>query len=239
MTTSGTTPATVVLVHGAWHGPWCFNKVVAGLDARGVPTLCIDRRRGDPLRGADDADENEQMTREQMAAIEGPIVMIGHSFGGNALTVAPLGDDRVKHLVYLTAMMPDAEGGYPPELVPPQLIELLVPAEDGSVTVKPEALRNTFYHQCSDEDYEFAVASLVADDMHGVTITPPRELAYEKIPTTYVVCTEDRCLTPEGQRIQARRADRVVEWSTDHSPFFSAPHLMVDLLDSLAREYGA
>ena len=238
MTISQAKLATAVLIHGAWHGPWCWNKVVGGLEARGVPTLCIDRRRGDPLRGADDADENERMTRAQMAAIEGPIVMIGHSFGGNALTVAPLGDERVKHLVYLTAMMPDSEGGYPPELVPPHLLDLLVPARDGSVTVKPESLRNTFYHQCSDEDYEFALASLVPDDLHGATITPPRALAYEKIPTTYVVCTQDRCLTPEGQRIQARRADRVVEWSTDHSPFFSRPELLIDLMDSLAREYG-
>ena len=56
-------PATVVLVHGAWHGPWCFDKVVDGLAAREVPTLCVDRRRGDPLVGADDSDENERMVR--------------------------------------------------------------------------------------------------------------------------------------------------------------------------------
>lgn len=233
-------PATVVLVHGAWHGPWCFDKVVDGLAARDVPTLCVDRRRGDPLVGADDSDENERMVREQMAGIEGPIVLLGHSFGGVAITTAALDDERVKHLVYLTAIMPDAEGGMPASLVSPNTVGAIVPGGDGTATVREDAIQPVFYHQCSDEDVARAKSLLVPDDMHGAAPPPrPRALAYETIPATYVVCTEDRCLTPEGQREQARRAARVAEWPTDHSPFFSRPDLMVDLLDSLAREYAA
>jgi len=233
-------PATAVLVHGAWHGPWCFDKVVEGLEARGVPSLCVDRRRGDPLVGADDSDENERMVREQMAGIEGPIVLLGHSFGGVAITTAALDDERVKHLVYLAAVMPDAEGGMPASLVSPDTVGAIVPHEDGTSTVRDEVIQPLFYHQCSDESVERAKSLLVPDDMHGTAPPPrPRALAYERIPTTYVVCTEDRCLTPEGQREQARRATRVAEWPTDHSPFFSRPELMIDLLDSLARECAA
>ena len=237
---SSNSPATAVLVHGAWHGPWCFDKVVEGLEARGVPSLCVDRRRGDPLVGADDSDENERMVREQMAGIEGPIVLLGHSFGGVAITTAALDDERVKHLVYLAAVMPDAEGGMPASLVSPDTIGAIVPHEDGTSTVRDEVIQPLFYHRCSDEDVERAKSLLVPDDMHGTAPPPrPRALAYERIPTTYVVCTEDRCLTPEGQREQARRATRVAEWPTDHSPFFSRPELMIDLLDSLARECAA
>ena len=233
-------PATAVLVHGAWHGPWCFDKVVEGLEARGVPSLCVDRRRGDPLVGADDSDENERMVREQMAGIEGPIVLLGHSFGGVAITTAALDDERVKHLVYLAAIMPDAEGGMPASLVSPDTVGAIVPHEDGTSTVRDEVIQPLFYHQCSDENVDRAKSLLVPDDMHGTAPPPrPRALAYERIPTTYVVCTEDRCLTPEGQREQARRATRVAEWPTDHSPFFSRPELMIDLLDSLARECAA
>ena len=233
-------PATAVLVHGAWHGPWCFDKVVEGLEARGVPSLCVDRRRGDPLVGADDSDENERMVREQMAGIEGPIVLLGHSFGGVAITTAALDDERVKHLVYLAAILPDAEGGMPASLVSPDTVGAIVPHEDGTSTVRDEVIQPLFYHRCSDEDVDRAKSLLVPDDMHGTAPPPrPRALAYERIPTTYVVCTEDRCLTPEGQREQARRATRVAEWPTDHSPFFSRPELMIDLLDSLARECAA
>lgn len=241
--TTAAAPATVVLIHGAWHGPWCFNKVTAGLEARGVPVVCVDRRRpagpNGEIWGADDADENERMTREQIADVEGPIVMLGHSFGGQALTVAPLGDDRVKHLVYLTAMLPDAEGAYPPVLIPPHLLEALDFHDDGSSTVKAEVLRQTFYHQCSDEDFQFAQESLVPDNAHQINPWTPKGLAYKEKPATYVVCTDDQALTAEGQRIMAKECSQVVEWATDHSPFFSNPQLLIDLLDRLAQEHAA
>ena len=110
MTTSGTTPATVVLVHGAWHGPWCFDKVVAGLEARGVPVVAVERRRthepSGTLRGVTDSAQNEAIVRTALDEVDGPVILLGHSFGGVPITTAPLGNDNVKHLVYLTAIMP-------------------------------------------------------------------------------------------------------------------------------------
>ncbi|MXV80832.1 MAG: alpha/beta hydrolase [Chloroflexi bacterium] len=242
MTTSSTTPATVVLIHGAWHGPWCFDKVVAGLESRGVPVVTVDRRRmheaSGELRGVTDSDENEAIVRRAFEEIDGPIVALGHSFGGVSLTTAPLGNDSVKHLVYLTAIMPDTEGTIPDNFVNPELITAVVPGEDGSTTVQEDKIRYAFYHQCSDQDYERALGLLVRDE-GAVPFDAARDTAWSKITTTYVVCTEDQALLAEGQRTLARRADRVVEWATDHSPFFSAPDLVVDLLDNLAREYAA
>ena len=240
--TTATTPATVVLIHGAWHGPWCFDKVVAGLEARGVPVVAVERRRmheaSGELRGVTDSGENEAIVRAALEQIEGPIVALGHSFGGVSLTTAPLGNDNVKHLVYLTAIMPDTDGSVPDNFVNPELATAVIAGEDGSTTVQEDKIRYAFYHQCSDEDYERALTLLVRDEA-AIPFDAPEDTAWNKITTTYVVCTEDRALLAEGQRTLARRADRVVEWSTDHSPFFSAPQLMVDLLDSLAREYAA
>ena len=129
------------------------------------------------------------------------------------------------------ALMPD-------NFVNPELATAVIAGEDGSTTVQEDKIRYAFYHQCSDEDYERALTLLVRDEA-AIPFDAPEDTAWNKITTTYVVCTEDRALLAEGQRTLARRADRVVEWSTDHSPFFSAPQLMVDLLDSLAREYAA
>ncbi len=242
MTTSQNTPATVVLVHGAWHGPWCFDKVVAGLEARGVPVVNVERRRmheaSGALRGVTDSAENEAIVRTALDEVDGPVVLLGHSFGGVPITTAPLGNDNVKHLVYLTAIMPDTEGSIPDNFVNPELATAVQPGEDGSTTVQADKIRYAFYHLCSDEDYEHALTQLVRDDAPIPLDDPPRDTAWNKITTTYVVCTEDQALLAEGQRTLARRADRVVEWSTDHSPFLSAPHLMVDLLDDLAREYA-
>ena len=242
MTTANTTPATVVLIHGAWHGPWCFDKVVEGLNARGVPVVAVERRRmhesSGQLRGVTDSAENEAIVRAALDEIDGPVVALGHSFGGVSLTTAPLGNDNVKHLVYLTAIMPDTDGSMPDNFVNPELATAVIAGEDGSTTVQDDKIRYAFYHQCSDEDYERALTELVRDEAAIPLDDPPRDTAWSKITTTYVVCTEDQALLAEGQRTLARRADRVVEWSTDHSPFFSAPNLMVDLLDGLAREYA-
>ena len=122
--TTAVAPATVVLVHGAWHGPWCFNKVVASLEERGVPVVNVERRRlhepSGELRGVTNSDENEQIVRAALAEVEGPVVLLGHSFGGVAITTAPLGNKNVKHLVYLTAIMPDTDRRDPRQLRQPR-----------------------------------------------------------------------------------------------------------------------
>ena len=239
--TTATAPATVVLVHGAWHGPWCFDRVVEGLEARGVPVVAVDRRRpsgpNGELRGVVDSAENERIVRAALDEIEGPIVLLGHSFGGTVITTAPLGNDSVKHLVYLTAMMPDTDGAVPDNFVNPDLAGAVQAGDDGSTTVQADLIRQAFYHQCSDADVERAMGELVRDEA-PVPFDAPREAAWRTIATTYVVCTEDQALLAPGQRELARRADRVAEWPTDHSPFFSNPQLLIDLLDNLAREYA-
>lgn len=240
--TTATAPATVALVHGAWHGPWCFDRVVEGLEARGVPVAAIDRRRpsgpNGELRGVVDSAENERIVRAALDEIAGPIVLLGHSFGGTVITTAPLGNDNVKHLVYLTAMMPDTDGAIPDNFINPDLAGAVQAGDDGSTTVRADLIRQAFYHQCSDADVERAMGELVRDEA-PVPFDAPREAAWRTITTTYVVCTEDQALLAPGQRELGRRADRVAEWPTDHSPFFSNPQLLIDLLDSLAREYGA
>ena len=239
--TTAVAPATVVLVHGAWHGPWCFDKVVAGLEERGVPVVNVERRRlheaSGELRGVTNSDENEQIVRAALAEVEGPVVLLGHSFGGVAITTAPLGNKNVKHLVYLTAIMPDTDGGIPDNFANPELIGAMQVGEDGSTTVQEDMIRPIFYGNCSDEDVADAMPQLVRDEA-PIPFDGARDTAWRQITTTYVVCIEDNALLAEGQRELARRADRIAEWPTDHSPFFSNPGLVIDLLDNLAREYA-
>ena len=240
MTTAA--PATVVLVHGAWHGPWCFDRVVNGLQERSVPVVAVERRRpsgpNGELRGVTDSAENERIVRAALDQIDGPVVLLGHSFGGVAITTAALDNKNVKHLVYLTAVMPDTDGAIPPNLPNPELLGAIQAAEDGSTTVQADLIRQIFYHQCSDKDVERAMSQLVRDEA-AIPRDGVRAAAWRTIPTTYIVCTEDQALLAPGQRELARRADRIAEWPTDHSPFFSNPQLLIDLLDNLAQECAA
>ena len=66
----------------------------------------------------------------------------------------------------------------------------------------------------------------------------PEERAWQVVPSTYVVCTEDAALLAPGQRVYASHMSEVVEWPTSHSPFLSRPELVADLLERLARQHG-
>ncbi|MHB8467660.1 MAG: alpha/beta fold hydrolase, partial [Acidimicrobiales bacterium] len=99
--------ATAVLVHGAWHGAWCWERVAAALANVGVPTLAVDL----PGHGADpgpltDLHGDAERVRQVLDAVDGPVVLVGHSYGGVVITEA--GDHRgVSHLVYLCALALD------------------------------------------------------------------------------------------------------------------------------------
>jgi pimeloyl-ACP methyl ester carboxylesterase len=121
---------------------------------------------------------------------------------------------------------------------PTLLMEHFVHGDDGEMTVDQEFAAECFYHDCDPALATAAVARLrpmtagiganASDD--GVTLPP----AWLGIPSTYVVCTDDRTLHPDSQRDMAVHADDVVEWDTSHSPMLSRPELVATLLANLA-----
>jgi pimeloyl-ACP methyl ester carboxylesterase len=249
--------ASVVLVHGAFHGGWCWTKVVDGLTAEGIEVVAVDlpgHGVGDtrPIGGLHgDADA----VRAVLHDTPGPIVLVGHSYGGAVISEAAAGGHGdlhgdadgpdVAHLVYLAAVVPDVGegiGGASAE-VPPDVAEItitgtFVPNDDGTaVRVADEFVREVFYHDCSDADVAFAQERLspqttqsFADTLQGA--------AWRDIPSTYVLCTDDRTVPPPLQQVNAARTGAIVELPTSHSPFFSQPQLVVDLLARIARDHG-
>jgi len=218
---------TVVLVHGAWHGAWCWDKVVAGLSARRVPTIAVEL----PFDGLD-ADAAE--ARKAIARAGAGAVVVGHSYGGVVISQAASGLGNVGHLVYLCAFMTgeDDDVGammakYPSPLVPHMRVV------DGRTVVDPAGAVDAFYGDCSKADIDAALARLRS--IPGVTLAGDQRPAWHAVPSTYVVCTEDRAIPPGAQHEMARHATHVLEWPTSHSPFVSQPHRVVDLLDRLAN----
>jgi pimeloyl-ACP methyl ester carboxylesterase len=90
-----------------------------------------------------------------------------------------------------------------------------------------------FYNDCDDATVAWASANL--RPMLSETNEPVRAAAWRTIPSTYIVCSEDRAIPPALQRTMAKRASNVIEWSTSHSPFASQPALVADLIVALAR----
>jgi pimeloyl-ACP methyl ester carboxylesterase len=105
--------------------------------------------------------------------------------------------------------------------------------DDGTATVDYEGGRILFYNNCSDEVADWAARRLGPQPMETLSQVPGA-VAWRHRPSTYAVCTADNIVHPDLQRILARRANRVVEWPTGHSPFLSRPELVADLLAARA-----
>ncbi len=230
--------ATVVLVHGAWHGAWCWDLVVEQLGEQQVPVVAVDLPgHGASTEPLTDLHGHGDAVRAALDAVDGPVVLVGHSYGGAAITDAGT-HAAVRQLVYLTAFCLDAHesiiandlaGGEEAELA-----DAIQFSADGTIVVDPTRAGDIFYADCDPNAVAAAVARLVPESVAGFTQSP-RAVGWRERPSTYVVCTEDRALTPTMQRNLAIRCDTVVQWPTSHSPFASRPELVTELLATLAR----
>ncbi|MCP5027817.1 MAG: alpha/beta hydrolase [Actinomycetia bacterium] len=227
------TAPTVVLVHGAWHGGWCWDAVRAGLEERGIDVVADDL----PFTSLVDDIDSVGATLDRL----GPVVLVGHSYGGMVITEAAAGRDDVGHLVYLCAFMPDAGENVrrlSSEFPTVALTAGMVLEDDGVFTVDPEVAPAAFYQDCSPADIQRALSLLRPMGRgpgHGFRRAP-----WQDIPSTYAVCARDQAIHPEFQRRMAARATHTVEWDSDHSPFVSRPHdvveLLADIVDGLSSE---
>jgi pimeloyl-ACP methyl ester carboxylesterase len=239
---------TTVLVHGAWHGAWCWDSVVDGLAARGLPAVALDL----PGHGLDTGplvDLHGDAARvgellDELSATGSDVLLVGHSYGGAVITEAGV-HPAVRHLVYLCALalaedescatvaVGDAAAAISHE-GRPNLGEALVIDEKGLATLAHLDLASAcLYNLCDPETASSALSRLGPQPM--VTLQQiPDAVAWRVTPSTYVVCTDDFAVHPELQRVMAARCSRQVEWESDHSPFLSHPQLVTDLLAEIA-----
>ncbi len=240
--------AVAVLVHGAWHGGWCWEPVVVELEDRGHTVRTIDLpSRGNP---AGDLHGDAQAVRALVGSLGRPVVLVGHSYGGAVITEASFGTANIKHLVYLTAVVPDAgesvleagnaalveAGGTPAgeqvATTDDAAGDVMVLHEDGTMSCRPDRAVELFYHDCDPAIAARAVAALVAQPAATFS-QAPNGAGWKEHPSTYVVCTDDHILDETGQRNFARRCNDVVVMSTSHSPFLSDPAGVADIVARL------
>jgi pimeloyl-ACP methyl ester carboxylesterase len=238
--------ATVVLVHGAWHGGWCWAELQAALAAQGVASIAPDLpgHGEDRSPQADLAGDGESVSKV-IAGIDGPVVLVGHSYGGNVISQAmtdPATAAKVTHLIYVCAIArPQGQsfGMLPKEVHEGSLLGPLVRrGEDGLTTLDTSdvaAAKAAFYADCSDEQVAAAVTRLSPQRQANLgattVITAPL-----LVPSTYVVCTQDRAIPIAAQRTMiddlrsAGASIDVVDLESSHSPFLSMPEAVASIL---------
>jgi pimeloyl-ACP methyl ester carboxylesterase len=228
--------APVVLVHGAWHGPWCWDRVTPLLRERGIDAIAIDLPSMDVNAGHVTVHDDAKTLRKALDALDRPAVVVGHSYGGGVITEGAADHPMVKRLVYLAAFLPEVGESLNDlfSLVPnPHILGFIKPTDDGRTAPDPAMAGAVFYNDCDEATVAWATQQLRSMNMDGAS--PATAAAWHALPSTYVVCTQDRIILPELQRRMAERTNETVELDTSHSPFASRPELVADLLERLAR----
>jgi pimeloyl-ACP methyl ester carboxylesterase len=228
------TSATVVLVHGAWHGAWCWSEVQRRLDDAGIANIAVDNPSVSDSAATlyDDADN----VRATLDRIDGPVLLVGHSYGGAVITDAG-SHPAVRHLVYLTAFaLDDGETIMENDLVGGvgSALEAAVRIDEAVTTLDPALAVPALYHDCDAKTQQDAVSQLRPQSLASFGC-PPRAAAWREKPSTYVVCSDDQGVPLALQRSIAARCTSVVELDASHSPFLSTPERLAALLVELSR----
>jgi pimeloyl-ACP methyl ester carboxylesterase len=236
--------ATFVLVHGAWHGAWCWDKVAPILKGRGHTVAAPDLPgHGDDAtpRGSVTLDSYGARVAETVSSQKEKVILVGHSMGGIAITAgAERVPDRIAKAVYLTAFLPRngeslmaLEDRNPRKSVPLALV-----IEDGSptATLDPAKIGGLFFHDCSPADAAAATARLTPQPLapFGTPLAVTAE-NFGRVPKAYIECTDDRAISIELQRDMLGKTPVVAVKSlpASHSPFLSMPDRLADALQSL------
>ena len=223
--------AAYVLVHGAWHGAWCWDELLPLLPGH-VEAVDLPGHGADttPVAGCT-LDAYVARVVEALERAPEPAVLVGHSLGG--ITVAQAAERRpelVRSAVFLAAYMPrDGESGYglarldTGSAITPDCC--VMRADEGLLDLVPERIRGALYDGCPAGLADAAVARLCPEPLRPmgtpVSLTPER---FGNVERVYALCLRDRIVTPACQRrlVEAQPCP-TIELDAGHSPFLSHP----------------
>lgn len=241
---SATPRPTIILVHGACHGAWCWDKVVPLLEAYGYRVLAPDLP-GRGTKGApgwwrwtlqDHADAIVDTARQA----GGPVIILGHSMGGQVISAAAeSAPELFSRLVYLTAFLP-ANGD--------SIVSLAALDKDsdiadatrtsllkGLITINPDTAHPIFYGDCSADDFDWVKPRLVAEPARPSFSKLHLSARFESVPRSYIRCTQDRAISIQLQDIMVAKqpCQQVATLDASHSPFLSMPDKLAAALLSV------
>ena len=226
----------VVFVHGACvrDGNWWWHRTGELLTERGVrsqsPLLPSCGETGRAV-GPDGPGFTEDVAavREVLTAEDGPTVVVAHSYGGIVAADAIVGIPAISHLLLVSSYLPEAgqslssfSDGEPGPF-------LNFDSGAGTFTVRPELLATTFLQDCDAQLQRQAITKTALQSMR-VLSGPVQAAGWRQVPTTYLVCAQDRGTPARLQREYAQRAATVVELDSGHHPFLSQPAAVRDLI---------
>src|ERR1700733_412315 len=225
-----TQKGTVVLVHGAWADGSCWRNVILPLQRLGLNVICA------PLPLTSLTDDIAALSRTLERA-DGPVVLVGHAYAG--AVIAGPADDRIKALVYISALAPGegetvAQVFYrePPHPEAPHL----APYAHGFIWMPADGFRKAVAHKASADQTAImaAVQRPIAVKCIQEVIPQP---TWRTKPAWYLLAEEDRMIKSTTQRFMAeRRGAKIRSYPVDHTPMYTEPNVVVDVISEAVRE---
>ncbi|TXS41762.1 alpha/beta fold hydrolase [Streptomyces sp. OR43] len=233
---------TIVLVHGAFADSSSWNGVVEKLQSHDYPVVAA----ANPLRGLT---EDSAYVRQLLASVDGPVVLVGHSYGGSVISNAAKGLDNVKALVFVAAFLPD-EGEsavalsekFPGSTLGENLRPVPITLPDGSEAVDLYIEKARFHQQFAADVPEGAAAVMAATQRPVVDAALAEDAsapAWKDIPSWVLVASEDRNIPARVQTYMAERANAtVVNVAASHAVAVSRPGEVARLINAAAQATG-
>lgn len=234
----------VVLVHGAWHGAWVWEKVVPLVERAGHGVIAVDL----PGHGSDRTPVCDvtmaayvERVSEVLLKQSKPVTLVGHSMGGGVITgVAERHPDRLERLVYLAGLIPrngesmlDILSSDQDSLI---LRNQILSDDKLSAMVRDEAIAEIFYGDCSGDVVAEAKRRLVPQAIAPV-VAPIKtsEENFGRVPRVFIETVLDKAIPWKLQKKMYKTipCERVIAMQTGHSPFFSAPEVLAGHLSGL------
>lgn len=222
--------STVVLVHAAWADGSCWGNIILPLERRGLRVTCA------PIPLTSLTDDANALTRA-LERTNGPVLLVGHAYSG--AVIAAVRDDRIRSLVYITALAPDegetvAKVFYRDQPSPEQ--PKMVPDSHNFVWMPEDAFRRALAHKASAD--QAAIAAAVQRPIAVPCIQEPApKPAWKTKPTWYLVAEQDRMINPKTQRFMAERMGaKVRPHPVDHTPMYADPNVVIEVVVEAARE---
>jgi pimeloyl-ACP methyl ester carboxylesterase len=235
---------TFILIHGSWHSSWNWHRLIPILEKAGHRAIAIDL----PGMGRDKTPIQEvsmETTVKKICAlidsIEEKVILVGHSKNGIMISqAAEFRPHKIEKLVYLAAyLIPNGKTQREYSVQDTQgWLKPYVTLHDklNATTLQTEIYKEGLYHDCDEYITQLAKLLLSHEPVEsGITPLRLSDENFGRVPKVYIECTQDRAVTPFIQKkmYTETKCDKVYSMDTSHSPFFSRPQELADILCSL------
>ncbi len=225
---SSQTKPSIVFCHGLWADGSCFSKLIVPLQAEGYECIAAQY-------GLNSTEEDVALVKATIGRVSGPVILVGHSYGGSVITGAGT-DDRVDGLVYICALAPDADETSQTQQAnfPTTDVFSHIEVVDGRIWLRPEGTEY-FCGDLSEQEQKlvWATQGVPRPDLFNAKAGGT---AWKSKPSWYIVGKNDRTVHPDLERFFAKRMGaKVTEVASSHVPMLSHPDLVIDVIRAAAN----